>query len=253
MTYTPTAGFTGTDTFTYTVKDNDGAISNGATVTVTVQPSPPTSLPTATIDSITPSPATVGQTVTFTGHGNDTDGTITAYEWSSSINGVLSTSTSTPSPHPPSLQGPTPYLSVSRMTMKPGQAPVTSSLTVTDGSEYQLTLEATYSTDVKNSGTKYYHDGNDWVGRSSTSGISGQQIGGTSRVLTLPGISSPLRYGSTRKAKPDLPEQFPSTAMAHPTVRTTPRLIPVPWYTARLPELPMHPYLSLPQDPGPSG
>ena len=35
----------------------------------------------------------------------------------------------------------------------------------------ELTLEAAYSTDVKNSGTKYYHDGNDWVGRSTSSGI----------------------------------------------------------------------------------
>ena len=39
VTYTPNAGYTGTDTFTYTVKDNNGAISNGATVTVTVTPS----------------------------------------------------------------------------------------------------------------------------------------------------------------------------------------------------------------------
>lgn len=38
ITYTPIAGFIGTDTFTYTVKDNDGAISNEATVTVTVVP-----------------------------------------------------------------------------------------------------------------------------------------------------------------------------------------------------------------------
>ena len=32
----------------------------------------------------------------------------------------------------------------------------------------QVTLEANYSVDIKNNGTKYYHDGNDWVGRSST-------------------------------------------------------------------------------------
>ena len=38
VTYTPTTGFTGTDTFTYTVKDNDGATSNGATVMVKVRP-----------------------------------------------------------------------------------------------------------------------------------------------------------------------------------------------------------------------
>ena len=32
-----------------------------------------------------------------------------------------------------------------------------------------MTLEATYSIDVKNNGTKYYHDGNDWVGSSGNS------------------------------------------------------------------------------------
>ena len=80
--------------------------------------------------------------------------------------------------------------------------------------------------------------------------LSGQQIGGTSQALTPPGISSPLRYGSTQKAKPAPPGPSPSPAMAHPTVRITPRLIPVPWYTARLIVLPMHPSLSLPPGPG---
>src|SRR3989337_2396572 len=36
QTYTPDAGFAGTDSFTSTVRDNDGAVSNEATVTVTV-------------------------------------------------------------------------------------------------------------------------------------------------------------------------------------------------------------------------
>lgn len=36
VTYTPAVGFTGTDTFTYTVLDKDGAVSQPATVTVTV-------------------------------------------------------------------------------------------------------------------------------------------------------------------------------------------------------------------------
>src|SRR3989344_1393190 len=36
-TYTPNAGFTGTDSFTYTVTDDDGAVSTPATVTITVQ------------------------------------------------------------------------------------------------------------------------------------------------------------------------------------------------------------------------
>jgi len=37
ITYTPDAEFTGTDTFSYTVADNEGAVSDAATVTVTVQ------------------------------------------------------------------------------------------------------------------------------------------------------------------------------------------------------------------------
>ncbi len=36
ISYTPTSGFIGTDTFTYTVRDNEGAQSNAATVTINV-------------------------------------------------------------------------------------------------------------------------------------------------------------------------------------------------------------------------
>ncbi len=51
--------------------------------------------PTATIVSITPDPATQGtDTVTFTGSGDDTDGTVDAYKWTSDIDGALSTSAS---------------------------------------------------------------------------------------------------------------------------------------------------------------
>jgi len=41
ITYTPTAGYVGEDTFRYTVQDNLGAVSNEATVTVTVNHRPP--------------------------------------------------------------------------------------------------------------------------------------------------------------------------------------------------------------------
>jgi hypothetical protein len=49
--------------------------------------------PTATIDSITPNPATQGDdTVRFKGHGYDSDGYIVEYYWKSSKDGKLSSS-----------------------------------------------------------------------------------------------------------------------------------------------------------------
>jgi len=53
VTYTPAVGFAGTNTFTYTVKDTFGTVSNAATVTVTVASSAP---PIANNDTaVTPS------------------------------------------------------------------------------------------------------------------------------------------------------------------------------------------------------
>lgn len=48
--------------------------------------------PTAIIDSISPNPANEGQSVSFTGHGFDADGTISEYNWTSTIDGKLSSS-----------------------------------------------------------------------------------------------------------------------------------------------------------------
>ena len=48
--------------------------------------------PTAYIDSISPNPAEVGQTIEFAGHGTDAEGSIKAYQWESNINGVISNS-----------------------------------------------------------------------------------------------------------------------------------------------------------------
>ena len=53
--------------------------------------------------------------------------------------------------------------------------------TVGSGGGEPVTLGAGYSVDVKNDGSKYYHDGNDWVGRSST---------GVLRAVNLWDISS---------------------------------------------------------------
>jgi C1A family cysteine protease len=60
-----------------------------ARVTVLNQP------PTATIVAITPNPAEqVFDTVSFLGNGTDPDGTVSAYNWSSSLDGPLSTAQS---------------------------------------------------------------------------------------------------------------------------------------------------------------
>lgn len=49
----------------------------------------------AVIDSISPNPAVQGKdTIGFQGHGEDSDGTIVAYEWSSDVAGILSSEAS---------------------------------------------------------------------------------------------------------------------------------------------------------------
>jgi len=50
--------------------------------------------PTATIDSISPSPANEGDTVSFSGSGYDEDGSVVAYWWRSDPDGYLSSSAS---------------------------------------------------------------------------------------------------------------------------------------------------------------
>ncbi len=47
--------------------------------------------PMAYIDSVTPNPATPEEVISFVGFGVDSDGSVTAYKWRSSINGTLST------------------------------------------------------------------------------------------------------------------------------------------------------------------
>jgi hypothetical protein len=50
--------------------------------------------PAARIDSVSASDINEGQTITFIGHGTDLGGTIVAYSWRSSIDGILNTSAS---------------------------------------------------------------------------------------------------------------------------------------------------------------
>jgi len=56
---------------------------------ITIAPAGESQLPTAYIDSIAPSEASLGETVSFAGHGTDPDGTVVAYRWRSDIDGEL--------------------------------------------------------------------------------------------------------------------------------------------------------------------
>jgi len=57
----------------------------------TPTPAPPANQPpVAYIDSILPSEVTLGEEITFEGHGTDTDGTVVAYRWRSSKDDLLS-------------------------------------------------------------------------------------------------------------------------------------------------------------------
>jgi len=72
----------GTHTVKFSVKDDDGVWSEEATETLTITEHPNIA-PVARIDSITPTTATFGSEITFIGSGNDTDGAIVSYLWTS--------------------------------------------------------------------------------------------------------------------------------------------------------------------------
>jgi hypothetical protein len=55
---------------------------------------PSNALPIAYIDSISSNRIFRGETITFQGHGTDTDGTVVAYKWRSSLDGIISTEAS---------------------------------------------------------------------------------------------------------------------------------------------------------------
>lgn len=94
VTYTPAANYFGTDTFTYTVRDNGGATSNTATVTVTV--SPVNDAPVV-VNAITDRSLSLGGgalTIDLVGHVlfSDVDGDPLTYSASSSKTSVATTS-----------------------------------------------------------------------------------------------------------------------------------------------------------------
>ncbi|WP_125783494.1 Ig-like domain-containing protein [Pseudoalteromonas rubra] len=73
--YTPNSGFSGSDTFTYQVQDNEGSVSNAATVTITVE-----RLNMAPVASNDSASVEVAQSVTIAvlDNDSDTDGTVQA-------------------------------------------------------------------------------------------------------------------------------------------------------------------------------
>ena len=79
----------GEHTISFRVQDENGEWSAWDTAMLTATPN---ILPVATIDSITPSSARFkNEVVTFEGSGSDDDGTITGWEWNSSLDGILFT------------------------------------------------------------------------------------------------------------------------------------------------------------------
>ena len=84
-----TTGFSiGNHTISFRVQDNNGAWSGWDITELISLPNAP---PVGTIDSIEPSQAARGSTVFFDGTSSDDNGTVAAYLWESSIDGVLST------------------------------------------------------------------------------------------------------------------------------------------------------------------
>lgn len=74
------------------VFDGDSQYTSSYTTQTLTIALPQNQQPTAYIASISPNPATKGETIYFSGSGYDPDGSISGYNWRSSIDGQLSTS-----------------------------------------------------------------------------------------------------------------------------------------------------------------
>lgn len=79
----------GTHTVFFKVKDNNETWSENVTATLVIKTEPQNQVPIAYIDSISPNPTIEGETITFSGHGVDNDGTVISYSWESDIDGVI--------------------------------------------------------------------------------------------------------------------------------------------------------------------
>lgn len=92
VSYTPNPDFNGVDSFTYTVRDTVGAISNAATVSVTV--SPLNDNPVAVNDVFDVAQDSINNSLDVLGNDSDVDGdtlTITAVDATGSAGGAVTT------------------------------------------------------------------------------------------------------------------------------------------------------------------
>jgi len=93
MTFSWTGLSTGTHTVWFRVRDDRGDWSARVSSGVEVSPRPANQPPVARIVSISPNPAVAGESVRFNGIGDDPDGSVVEYRWSSSLQGVLGSGT----------------------------------------------------------------------------------------------------------------------------------------------------------------
>jgi hypothetical protein len=88
--FSTTALSQGNHTIYFKVKDDRNDWSDIVTKDLEILHEPENQIPLAYIDSISPNPGTFGELITFTGHGEDTDGLIVSYLWESDLDGELS-------------------------------------------------------------------------------------------------------------------------------------------------------------------
>jgi len=183
VTYTPFAGFVGTDTFTYTA--NDGILdSNVATVTITVTAAV-NDLPVASF-----SYTTNALTATFDGSAShDTDGTIESYEWDF---GDENAGSGVALSHPYALAGT--YTVTLTVTDDDGATDETSQgVTVTEPVEPTITV-ADVTVEIRRAGRNYYAVA--YVTVVDDSGVP-QPVEGATVTVTWSGDVDGVRTGLT--------------------------------------------------------
>lgn len=99
LKYTPETGFTGQDSFSFVILDSAGALSNEATVTITVDPAPPGNSPPSAINQNVEADEDIAKGITLTASDPDLDSLtyqLTSLPQHGSLSGALPDLTYTP-------------------------------------------------------------------------------------------------------------------------------------------------------------